>query len=133
VSFSIWGCKIRRTCASRRALVAIDEEAIYRALQEREQLGSTGVGRGIALPDASLDGIRALFGMFVRLSRPIDFKSINEKPVDLLFLLLAPLNAGNEHVAALAAVSRRLRDAGFNERLRKAENAGAVQKLFTDR
>jgi nitrogen PTS system EIIA component len=122
-----------RELAHRAAVfLALDEEAIYRALQGREQLGSTGVGRGIALPHAPMNGIKNLFGMFVRLSRPIDFGSIDEKPVDLVFLLLAPLNAGNEHVAALAAVSRRLRDTAFNDRLRKAENTAAVQQLFTD-
>ena len=125
--------QLLRELAHRTApFVAPDEEAIYRALQGREQLGSTGVGRAVALPHASMDGIRTLFGMFVRLSRPIDFESIDEKPVDLVFLLLAPLNAGNEHVAALAAVSRRLRDTGFNDRLRKAENTAAVRLLFTN-
>ena len=114
-----------------RLFLALDEDAIYRALQGREQLGSTGVGRGIALPHARIDGIDTLFGMFIRLSRPIDFESIDEKPVDLVFLLLMPLDAGNEHVAALAAISRRLRDTAFTERLRKAANAEAARELFS--
>ena len=113
-------------------LLALDEDAIYRAVQGREQLGSTGVGRGVALPHARIDGIETLFGMFIRLSRPIDFESIDEKPVDLVFLLLVPLDAGNKHVAALAAISRRLRDTAFTERLRKAENAAGVEQLFTE-
>lgn len=113
-------------------LVAFEEDAIYRALQGREQLGSTGVGRGIALPHARIDGIRTLFGMFIRLNRPIDFESIDEKPVDLVFLLLIPLNAGNEHVTALAAISRRLRDTALTERLRKAEASDTILQLFSD-
>ena len=112
--------------------LALDEDAIYRVLQGREQLGSTGVGRGIALPHARIDGIRTLFGMLIRLGRPIDFKSIDEKPVDLVFLLLIPRDAGNEHVAALAAISRRLRDTGFTERLRKAEASDTILQLFSD-
>lgn len=125
--------RLLQELAHRAAIfLALDADAIYRVLQAREQLGSTGVGRGIALPHARIDGIDALFGMLIRLSRPIDFDSIDDKPVDLVCLLLIPLEAGNEHVAALAAISRRLRDTTFTERLRKAENARAARELFPD-
>ncbi|MBV8526039.1 MAG: PTS sugar transporter subunit IIA [Acetobacteraceae bacterium] len=111
-------------------LVTLAADQIHQALQKREQLGSTGIGRGIALPHARVDGIEKLFGMFVRLSRPIEFQAIDEKPVDLIFLLLIPPDAGNEHVAALAAISRRLRDPDFTQRLRKADKAEKVLALF---
>ena len=96
------------------------------------QLGLTGVGRGVALPHARIDGIEALFGIFVRLSRRLDFEAIDDEPVDLVFLLLIPSDAGNEHVAALAAIARRLRDANLVHCVRDAASAAAVRQLLTD-
>jgi nitrogen PTS system EIIA component len=117
---------------SRRAagLLGISPQPVIAALQAREQLGSTGLGRGFALPHARLTGMTTFLGLFARLSRPIEFQAIDEKPVDLVFLLLIPPSAGNEHVAALAAISRPLRDQAFVARIRKAETAAALYTLL---
>jgi PTS system nitrogen regulatory IIA component len=108
------------------ATLGIPPPAIVAALQAREQLGSTGLGRGFALPHTRLPGLSGFFGLFARLGRPIPFQAIDEKPVDLVFLLLIPERAGNEHVGALAAISRALRDPAVLERLRRADSADAV-------
>jgi nitrogen PTS system EIIA component len=117
---------------SRRAAgpLGIPPATISGALQAREQLGSTGLGRGFALPHARVEGVSQFFGMLVRLNRPIEFQAIDEKPVDLVFLLLIPPNAGNEHVAALAAISRPMRDQAFTARVRKAETAAALYTML---
>jgi nitrogen PTS system EIIA component len=88
---------------ARRASAAtgIDAPAIFTALQTREELGSTGLGQGFALPHARINGLTAFFGLFARLARPIDFQAIDGEPVDLVFLLLIPPDANAEHVAAL--------------------------------
>src|SRR5205085_3528076 len=95
------------------ARLAIDPGPIATVLLEREQLGSTGLGKGFALPHARVAGLDRCFGMFARLARPIDFQAIDERPVDLVFLLLIPQNAEAAHVAVLAAISRRMRDAAL--------------------
>jgi PTS system nitrogen regulatory IIA component len=107
----------------------VPAETILAALRSREDLGSTGLGRGFALPHARIDGLPGFFGLFARLARPIDYDAIDGDPVDLVFLLLMPANAGNEHVAALAAVSRRFRDAETASRLRKADATAALSIL----
>jgi nitrogen PTS system EIIA component len=111
-------------------LLNLDARMIFGALQAREELGSTGLGNGFALPHARVEGLGRLFGMFTRLNRPIHFDSIDGKPVDLVFLLLIPPTAGSEHLGALAAVSRHLRDQEFAARLRKAASAAALCKLL---
>jgi PTS system nitrogen regulatory IIA component len=98
--------------------VGVEAQAVLDALLARESLGSTGLGHGIAVPHARIAGVGRLFGMFARLEKPIDFAAIDEQPVDLVFLLLIPSGAGNEHLAALAAVSRRLRDKDVLRQLR---------------
>jgi PTS system nitrogen regulatory IIA component len=108
----------------------IDAPAIAAALQSREQLGSTGLGKGFALPHARMRGLAGFIGLFVRLERAIDFQSIDAQPVDLVFLLLIPENAGNAHVAALAAVSRKLRDPAVVRALRKATSAAVAYDLL---
>jgi PTS system nitrogen regulatory IIA component len=108
----------------------IAAETIQAALQSRETLGSTGLGRGFALPHARLEGLNRHVGLFARLARPIDYDSIDGKPVDLVFLLLMPAGADTNSVAALAAVSRRFRDDDCVARLRKADAAG-VQGALT--
>src|SRR5205085_296986 len=86
------------------------ERQIYDVLAERERLGSTGIGRGVAVPHGKLSELARLYGIFARLDRPILFEAIDDQPVDLIFVLLAPLNARTEHLTALALVSRLLRD-----------------------
>jgi PTS system nitrogen regulatory IIA component len=108
------------------------ERAIFDTLLERERLGTTGVGNGIAIPHGRLPGLDKLYGLFARVERPIDFDSIDELPVDLIFLLLAPESAGADHLKALARVSRLLRDKSVCEKLRGAESADAIYALLTD-
>ncbi len=110
----------------------LDSKMVYNALQTREQLGSTGLGEGFALPHARIEGLDRFFGMFARLNRPIHFDSIDAKPIDLVFLLLIPANAGGEHLAALAAISRHLRDRDFAARLRKAASGTELCNLLCD-
>ncbi len=125
--------QLLRDLATRAAAeLGLDAQAISSALLAREELGSTGLGEGFALPHARVPGLDHFFGMFARLNRPIHFDSIDGKPVDLVFLLLIPATAGGEHLAALAAVSRHLRDRDFAASLRKAANAAALCGLICD-
>ena len=119
---------------ARRAaeITSLDERAIFDVLMEREKLGTTGVGNGIAIPHGKLGSLDRLYGVFARLERSIDFQSIDEQPVDLIFLLLAPESAGADHLKALARVSRLLRDKTVCEKLRGTENAEALYALLTD-
>ncbi len=96
----------------------IDAAQAVDALQERESLGSTGVGHGVALPHARIDGIEQVRGVFVRLEKTLDYGSVDRAPVDLVFALFAPRDAGVEHLKALALVSRTLRDSGLRSKLR---------------
>ena len=101
---------------------------IVSAAMERERLGTTGVGKGVALPHARLEGLDKVYVAFARLETPIDYDAIDERPVDLVALLIAPENAGGAHLRALAKVSRRLRRQDMRQRLRAAPNE---QSLFT--
>ena len=109
------------------------ERQIYDVLAERERLGSTGIGRGVAVPHGKLAELTRLCGMFARLDRPIPFEAIDDQPVDLIFVLLAPLDVRSEHLTALALVSRLLRDRTICEKLRGTDNADALYALLTDR
>ena len=108
------------------------ERAIFDVLLERERLGTTGVGDGVAIPHGKLPDLPRLFGLFARLERPIDFEAIDEQPVDLIFLLLAPGGAGADHLKALARVSRLLRDRAIREKLRGSETAEALYALLVE-
>jgi len=103
---------------------------IFARLMEREKLGTTGVGQGVAIPHAKLPGLGGITGIFARVETPIDFDSVDAAPVDLLVLLLAPEKSGADHLKALARVSRLLRDRAFCEKLRGAENADALHALL---
>lgn len=120
---------------ARRAASAtgVAERRIYDVLSERERCGSTGIGRGIAVPHGKLEELSRLYGLFARLERPIPFEAIDDQPVDLVFVLLAPENAGAEHLRALARVSRLLRDEKVCEKLRGTDNADALFALLTER
>lgn len=104
----------------------LDSAAILASLAEREQLGSTGFGHGVAIPHGKIDGLPRIYGLFARLGEAVDYKAIDGRPVDLVFLLLSPPNAGAEHLKALAAVSRMTRDAALLERLRGARSRDAL-------
>jgi nitrogen PTS system EIIA component len=108
----------------------LDESAVAARLHEREKLGSTGFGAGVAIPHGKVDGLGHVVGLFAKLDRPIDFAAIDDMPVDLVFVLLSPPNAGVDHLKALARVSRRLRDRGFVAKLRGAGSADALYALF---
>jgi len=114
------------------AMTGIHERTIYDVLIERERLGSTGIGMGIGIPHGRLPGIDRLCGIFARLDRPVPFDAIDDQPVDLIFLLLAPESAGADHLKALARVSRLLRDRTVCEKLRGTDNADALYALLID-
>jgi PTS system nitrogen regulatory IIA component len=120
---------------ARRAapLAKRDERAIFEVLWERERLGSTGIGMGTAVPHGKLPRLDRLYGLFARLDRPIPFDAIDDQPVDLIFLLLAPENAGADHLKALARVSRLFRDRLMCAKLRGTDRAEALYALLTDR
>jgi PTS system nitrogen regulatory IIA component len=110
--------------------LGVDAAAALAGLNEREQLGSTGFGHGVAIPHAKIDGLTRIYGLFARLSDPVEYKAIDSRPVDLVFLLLSPPNAGAEHLKALAAISRVTRDAATLERLRGARSRDALAAVL---
>jgi PTS system nitrogen regulatory IIA component len=114
-------------------MTGIQERTIYDVLIERERLGSTGIGMGIGIPHGRLPDLDKLCGIFARLDRPVPFDAIDDQPVDLIFLLLAPEGAGADHLKALARVSRLLRDRTVCEKLRGTDNADALYALLIDR
>ncbi len=114
-------------------LTELPARRIFDAVLERERLGSTGVGHGVAIPHARLEELDSVQGLFARLSEPIDFDAIDERPVDLVFLLLAPEAAGADHLKALARVSRVFRREELRERLRAAPDQDALAALLSER
>lgn len=113
-------------------LTGLSERAVFETLLERERLGSTGVGQGIAIPHGKLAEIDRLYGLFARLDTPIDFESVDDQPVDLIFLLLAPETAGADHLKALARISRLLRNPAIVEKLRASQDAAALFAILTE-
>ena len=120
---------------ARRAatMTGIPDKRIYDALAERERLGTTGIGNGIAVPHCRLPELTRMYGLFARLERPVPFEAIDDQPVDLVFMLLTPENAGADHLKALARVSRLLRDRAVCDKLRGTDKADALYALLTDR
>lgn len=110
--------------------LGVDEGRVFEALMEREALGSTGLGSGVAVPHARLKDVERVTAVFVRLDTPVAYESVDDRPVDLLFALFAPPADGAEHLRALAAVSRALRSPELREQLRQARTADAVKALF---
>jgi len=107
------------------------ESDIYEALLQRERLGSTGIGHGIAIPHGKLPKLDRLIGIFARLEKPVDFDALDGQQVDLVFLLLAPEGAGADHLKALSRVARALRDPAIAQKLRKSHDASALFALLT--
>jgi nitrogen PTS system EIIA component len=107
------------------------EREVFEVLMQRERLGSTGIGNGIAIPHGKLDRLERLFGVFARLERPIDFESLDGQPVDLVFLLLAPEGAGADHLKALARIARLLRNAEIAQKLRESRDGEALYAVLT--
>lgn len=110
----------------------VPSEAAAKALLEREALGPTGVGKGIALPHARLPGLQHVIGAFVRLEKPLEFEAVDRQPVDLVFGLFAPPETGVEHLKALALVSRTLRNTGVCAKLRSSADAATLHAVFTE-
>ena len=108
------------------SLTGLHERAIFDVLLEREKLGTTGVGAGVAIPHGRLGGLDALVGVFAILEKPIDFEAIDERSVDLIFMLLAPEAAGADHLKALARISRLLRDEAICAKLRGSDTTDAI-------
>ena len=117
-------------CTAADAL-GLDGKLAAERLAAREKLGSTGFGGGVAIPHARLPDLSGVTGVFVRLAQPIEFDAVDDLPVDLVFMLLSPVDAGAEHLKALARVSRRLRDRTFLAKLRGAGSRDALYALFT--
>ena len=111
-------------------LTGLDADRIADSLSERERLGSTGFGGGIGIPHGKIAGLDRVVGLFVRLGTPIEFRAIDDQPVDLVFALLSPADGGVDHLKALARVSRRLRDKAFVAKLRGAGSEDALFALF---
>lgn len=106
-------------------------ETVLSVLMERETLGPTGVGHGVAIPHGRLEGLDRVVGLFFRMETPVDFDSVDRMPVDLVFALLAPAEAGAEHLKALASVSRLLRDENTRAKLRSTNDAQALYAILT--
>ncbi len=113
-------------------LTGLPERRIFETLNERERLGSTGMGQGIAIPHGRLAGIEKMTGLFALLDTPVEFDSMDDQPVDLVFLLLAPEGAGADHLKALARVSRLLRNQPLCEKLRASPTAATLYSLLTE-
>jgi PTS system nitrogen regulatory IIA component len=114
------------------ARTQLPEKQIFETLFERERLGTTGVGAGIAIPHGRMAGATGITGVFARLENPIDYEAVDGQPVDLVFMLLAPENAGADHLKALARVSRLLRNQQICEKLRSAQTAEALYAILID-
>lgn len=122
---------LQELAAKAAELTGQNERAIFDVLMQREKLGSTAVGTGIAIPHGKLPNLNKLFGLFARLGRPIDFEALDGAPVDLMFLLLAPEGAGADHLKALARVARLLRNPDVASKLRQSADAEALYAVLT--
>ncbi|NVJ97341.1 MAG: PTS sugar transporter subunit IIA [Alphaproteobacteria bacterium] len=108
----------------------LDARLVFDKLLEREKLGSTGVGKGVAIPHARIEDLTEIKGLFARFTSPIDFDSVDDQPVDIVFMLLAPTDAGADHLKALARVSRLLRDEGTLKKLRITSDDSALYAML---
>jgi nitrogen PTS system EIIA component len=113
-------------------LTNIDAREIFETITHRETLGSTGIGNGIAIPHGKLTNVKSIFGIFARLEAPIDFDALDDRPVDLVFLLLAPALSGSEHLKALSRIARIFREDSMVQTIRGTKDAGALFAILTD-
>src|SRR5216117_3802405 len=121
---------LQELAARAASLTGQNERAIFEVLLQREKLGTTAVGYGVAIPHGKLPKLEKLFGLFARLERPVDFEALDGQPVDLIFLLLAPEGAGADHLKALARVARLLRDPEVARKLRNSHDADALYAVL---
>jgi PTS system nitrogen regulatory IIA component len=110
--------------------IGLEPATVLASIAEREKLGSTGFGQGVAIPHGKVDGLTRIYSLLVRLAEPVDYKAIDERPVDLVFLLLSPTDAGGEHLKALAAISRVTRQDHILEKLRGARSRDALAAVL---
>ena len=121
---------LQEIAAKAAVLTGQSDRTIFEILLQREKLGSTGVGNGVAIPHGKLAKLAKVFGLFARLDRPVDFEALDGQPVDLIFLLLAPEGAGADHLKALARVARLLRDPDVARKLRDSRDAEALYAVL---
>jgi len=112
--------------------ISIDPRIIFETLLRREKLGSTGLGQGIAIPHGKIPSLQRVHGFFAKLAQPVDFGSVDDQPVDLVFMLLAPEDAGADHLMALAQISRLLRDPTILAKLRGTDSAAGLYAILTE-
>ena len=122
---------LRQLATHAATLCNLPEKEIYAVLLERENIGCTGMGNGVCIPHGRFSGLNKLQAVFAQLEKPLEFGAADGKPVDLLFLLLSPMDAQTDHMKALASISRILRDKALCEALRRAPDAGALHALLT--
>jgi len=123
---------LQELAARATVMTGLPERRIFETLVERERLGTTGVGQGVAIPHGRLADVSTIYGMFAQLDTPVDYGAVDNQPVDLVFMLLAPSGAGADHLKALAKVSRLLRNQGTCEKLRAAKSAEALYAILTE-
>ena len=114
------------------AISGIPEREVFDTILQRERLGSTGVGNGIAIPHGKFAGLKRITGICARLAEPVDFEAVDGQPVDIVFLLLAPEGAGADHLKALARISRLLREGHAVDKLRASRDAAAIYAVLTE-
>jgi len=113
-------------------ITGLEARDVFETLQQRERLGSTGLGAGVAIPHGKFQKLKKIHGIFARLDQPIEFDSTDDQPVDLIFLLLAPESAGADHLKALARISRLLRDPSMTAKLRGSDNVATLYSILTE-
>lgn len=113
-------------------LAGVDERAVFETLLQRERLGSTGVGNGVAIPHGKLPNMERIIGVFAHLAKPIGFDAMDDQPVDVVFMLLAPEGSGADHLKALSRIARLLRDQSALAQIRAANDADAMYSLLTE-
>jgi PTS system nitrogen regulatory IIA component len=123
---------LQELAARAAKLTGLQERYIFDTLLQRERLGSTGLGQGIAIPHGKFGGLRHIVGVFARLAQPVDFDAVDGAPVDVVFLLLAPEGAGADHLKALARISRLLREGQAVDKLRASRDASALYAVLTE-
>ena len=114
------------------SLAGLEERLVFETLLQRERLGSTGIGEGIAIPHCKIPGLARLFGLVARLEKPVEFEALDGQPVEIVFLLLAPEGAGADHLKALARIARVLREPGIRDRIRAARDANAIYAILSE-
>jgi len=113
-------------------LTGLPEREVFDTILQRERLGSTGVGNGIAIPHGKLNGVKKITGVFARLENPVEFEALDDQPVDLVFLLLAPESAGADHLKALSRIARVLRDGSTVDKIRATSDAAAIHSFLSE-